>query len=308
MQMIITEKRQAEGVLLLKNIFSGLFPVLTVVAYTNHLLPLNTLAWSSLVATILFAVVLTVKKGWRKNVANIKAIRDVALAVLFIAIGYHVLFYIALSFTSPQNVALIGLTEAAFSFIIIGLIAKKEPVSITHLVGAMLMLFAAGIILFNNAQASLNIGDLLMLCAAAIAPIGNIFAKRALHQVSIFYLMFLRSLAGAIIFFCASMIFEKIVPLEVVVKSLPYLLYSGLIFLGLMKVVNLFSFKKTSVTHTIAFNSLAPVFTFIFAWIILKNAPTTIQIFAIIPSLVGLFLLTTAKQKQTQYGFEKCND
>lgn len=303
--MIITEKREAEGILLLKNIFSGLFPVLTVVAYTNHLLPLNTLAWSSLVATILFAIILTVKKGWKKNIANIKAIRDVALAVLFIAIGYHVLYYIALSFTSPQNVALIGLTEAAFSFIIIGLIAKKEPVSATHLVGAMLMLFAAGIILFNNTQASLNIGDLLMLCAAAIAPIGNIFAKRALHQVSIFYLMFLRSLTGAIIFFCASVIFEKTVPLDVIIKSLPYLLYSGLIFLGLMKVVNLFSFKKTSVTHTIAFNSLAPVFTFIFAWIILKNAPTTIQMFAIIPSFIGLFLLTTSKQKQTRYGFEK---
>jgi drug/metabolite transporter (DMT)-like permease len=305
--MIISEKRQAEGILLLKNIFSGLFPVLTVVAYANHLSPLNTLAWSYFVATIFFAIILTIKKEWKKNIANVQAIRDVVLAVLFIAIGYHVLYYIALSFTSPQNVALIGLTEAAFSFIIIGLIAKKEPVSISHLLGAMLMLFAAGIILFNNAQASLNIGDLLMLFAAIIAPIGNIFAKRALHQVSLFYLMFLRSLAGIIIFLCASIIFEKSVPFEVIIKSSPYLLYSGLVFLGLMKIVNLFSFKKTSVTHTISFNSLAPVFTFIFTWIILKNAPNAIQIFAIIPSLFGLFLLTTAKQKQTTYGFEKIN-
>jgi len=303
--MIISEKRQAEGVLFLKNIFSGLFPVLTVVAYTSHLSPLNTLAWSYFVATIFFAIILTVKREWKKNITNVQAIRDVALAVLFIAIGYHVLYYISLSFTSPQNVALISLTEAAFSFIIIGLITKKEPVSIKHLLGAMLMLLAAGIVLFNNAQASLNIGDLLILCAAIIAPIGNIFAKGALHQISIFYLMFIRSLAGAIIFLCASIIFEKSVPLEIIIKSLPYLLYSGLIFLGLMKVVNLFSFKKTSVTHTIAFNSLAPVFTFIFAWIILKNAPSIVQIFAIIPSFIGLFLLTTAKQKQTAYGFEK---
>ncbi|HBS51686.1 MAG TPA: hypothetical protein DEA62_01675, partial [Coxiellaceae bacterium] len=280
--MSITEKKQAEGILLLKNIFSGLFPVLTVVAYTNHLLPLNTLAWSYFIATIFFAIVLTVKKGWKKNISNTKAIGDVALAVLFIAIGYHVLYYISLSFTSPQNAVLIGLSEAAFSFIIIGLIAKKEPVSGTHLLGAMLMLFAAGTILFNNSQTSLNIGDFLMLFAAMIAPIGNIFAKRALHQVSLFYLMFLRSLAGAIIFFCASAIFEEAVPLEIIIKSLPYLLYSGLIFLGLMKVVNLFSFRKTSVTHTIAFNSLAPISTFIFAWIILKNIPTNVQIFAII--------------------------
>lgn len=303
--MNISKKRQAEGILFLKNIFSGLFPVLTVIAYTNHLSPLSTLAWSYVVATIFFAIILTVKKGWRKNITNVQAIKDIALATLFIAIVYHLLYYVALSFTSPQNVALISLSEAAFSFIIIGWITKKEPVSFTHLFGAALMLFAAGIVLFNNHQTSLNIGYLFILCAAAVAPIGNIFAKKALHQVSLFYLMFIRSLTGAIIFFCAAFIFEKAIPIEVIFKSLPYLLYSGLIFLGLMKVVNLFSFKKTSVTHTISFNSLAPVFTFVFAWIFLKNTPTTIQLFAIIPSFAGLFLLTTAKQKQTQYGFEK---
>ncbi|MFZ2881840.1 MAG: DMT family transporter, partial [Candidatus Moraniibacteriota bacterium] len=186
---------------------------------------------------------------------------------------------------------------------VIGWIAKKEPVSFSHFFGAMLMLFAAGIVLFSNYSA-MNVGDLLILCAVIIAPIGNIFAKRALHQVSLLYLLFLRSLTGAIIFLVASLIFEKTVPFEIVFRSLPYLLYSGLVFLGLMKIINLFSFKKTSVTHTISFNCLAPVFTFIFAWIILKDAPTAIQIFAIFPSLVGLFFLTTAKQKQTQYGFE----
>lgn len=303
--MIISEKRQAEGILLVKNIFSGLFPVLTVVAYTNHLLPLSTLAWSYIVATIFFASILTLKKEWKKNITNIQAIKDIAMATLLIAIGYHLLYYTALGLTSPQNVALIGLTEAAFSFIIIGWITKKEPISRKHLFGAIFMLFAAGIILFYNHQASINVGDLLMLCAAIIAPVGNIFAKRALHQVSLSYLLFLRSLTGVVIFFFAALIFEKTVPFEVVLKSFPYLLYSGLVFLGLMKMVNLFSFKKTSVTHTISFNSLAPVFTFIFAWIILKNVPNTVQIFAIIPSLLGLFLLTTAKQKQTQYGFEE---
>lgn len=305
--MVISEKRLADGILLLKNVFSGLFPVLTVIAYTNHLLPLSTLTYSYVVATILFAILLTIKKEWKKNITNTKAIKDIAVTVLLIAIIYYLFYYLALSFTSPQNVALISITEAAFSFIIIGWITKKEPVSPSHFFGAMLMLFAAGIVLFNN-QSAVNIGDLLMLCAVIIAPIGNIFAKRALHQVSLSYLLFLRSLTGAIIFLVASLIFEKTVPFEIILRSLPYLLYSGLVFMGLMKIINLFSFKKTSVTHTISFNCLAPVFTFIFAWIILKDAPTTVQIFAIIPSFIGLFFLTTAKQKQTRYGFEEIAD
>jgi drug/metabolite transporter (DMT)-like permease len=306
--MFVSEKRHAEGILILKNIFSGLFPVLTVLAYANHLAPLSTLAWSYAVATIFFAFLLAGRKEWKKNITNTKAMKDIAITILIVAIGYHLLYYFSLKFTSPQNVALISLTEAAFSFIIIGWIAKKEPVSFSHFAGAMLMLFAALVVLLGNHQMRANIGDLLMLCAVIIVPIGNIYAKKVLHQVSLLYLLFLRSLTGTIIFFAAYLFFEKIVPLEDVLKSLPYLLYSGLIFLSLMKMVNLFSFKKTSVTHTISFNSLTPVFTFIFAWVILKNAPTAIQIFALIPSFAGLYLLTTAKQKKTQYGFEKASN
>lgn len=303
--MAISEKRKTEGILVSKSILSGLFPVLTVVAYTNRLSPLNALAYGSIVAAAFFAVVLTVRKEWGKNIKKVEALKDIAMAILLIAIVYHALFYFSLKLTSPQNVALISTAEAAFSFIIIGWITKKEPVSPTHFFGAMLMLFAAGMVLFENLHTSMSIGDLLMLLAVIVAPVGNIFAKKALAHVSVPYLMFLRSFTGIIIFFSASMFFEKPASAEVVIESLPYLLYSGLIYLGLMKIINFFGFKKTSITHTISFNSLAPVFTFIFAWIFLRDAPTAVQVFAIVPSAVGLFFLATAKQKETRYGFEK---
>ena len=66
----------------------------------------------------------------------------------------------------------------------------------------------------------------------------------------------------------------------------------------------MFGFKKTSVTHTISFHSLKPVFAFIFAWTLLKEAPTTVQMIALAPSFYRAYLLSKAKQKQTQYGFE----
>jgi drug/metabolite transporter (DMT)-like permease len=300
----ISQKRTAEGVLVLKNILSGLFPVLTIIAYTNSLSPLATLAWSSLIATIFFAILLTVRKEWKGNITNVGALKDIFFTIIFIAIGYHFLYFVSLKFTSAQNVSLLSLMEVAFSFLIIGWIAKKEPVSRKHIFGASLMLLSAGIILFNNTT-TFNIGDLFILGATAIAPIGNIFAKRALHQVSLLYLLFLRSLASIFVFFTASYILEDAISLNVLLQSIPYLLFSGLIFLGLMKIVTMFSFKKTSVTHTISFHSLNPVFAFIFAWLLLKEAPTAIQLLAIIPSFIGLYLLATAKQKATEYGFEK---
>jgi drug/metabolite transporter (DMT)-like permease len=301
--MVKSQKRTAEGILILKNILSGLFPVLTVIAYANSLSPLTTLAWSSAIATVFFAIILTIKKEWKNNITNTKALKDIFFSILFIAIGFHSLYFISLEFTSAQNVSLLSLMEIAFSFLIIGWITKKEPISKKHIFGALLMLLSAGIILFNNTM-TFNIGDLFILGATIIAPIGNIFAKRALHQVSILYLLFLRSLASIFVFFIASYIFEGAVSSDVLLQSIPYLLFSGLVFLGLMKIVTMFGFKKTSVTHTISFHSLKPVFAFIFAWLLLKEAPTMIQIVALIPSFLGLFLLAKAKQKQTQYGFK----
>lgn len=301
--MIKSQKLVAESALIFKSILSGLFPVLTVIAYTNYLSPLTTLAWSYLVATIFFAIVLTIRKEWKKNFFNTKALKDIALTVFFIAIVFHFLYFLSLQYTSAQNVSLLSLMEVFFGFVIIGFITKKEPISKQHISGAMLMLLSAGIILFSNTT-SLNIGDFLILTAVVIAPIGNIFAKRALHQVSLAYLLFVRSLVGLVVFFSCSFIFENSMSPSELIKSIPYLLFSGLIFLGLLKIVTMFGFKKTSVTHTISFNSLKPVFAFIFAWLLLKEAPTMVQMIALIPSFLGLYLLAGAKQKQTQYGHE----
>ena len=298
-----SQKLLAESALIFKNIFSGLFPVLTIIAYTNYLSPLTTLAWGYLIATILFAIILTIRKEWKKNLFNTKALKDIALTVFFIAIIYHFLYFLSLKYTSAQNVSLLTLMEVFFGFVIIGYIAKKEPISKQHLFGAMLMLLSAVIIL-SSTTTSLNIGDLLILTATIIAPIGNIFAKRALHQVSLAYLMFVRSFVGLVVFASCSFIFESSISLSELIQSMPYLLFGGLIFLGLLKVITMFGFKKTSVTHTISFNSLKPAFAFIFAWLLLKETPTTVQMVALIPSFIGLYLLARAKQKQTQYGLE----
>ncbi len=302
----INQKKLAEFVLILKNILSALFPVLTVIAYTNSLSPFATLAWSSLIASILFGMIVTIQKGWRENVTNVEAIKDIFFVVLFVAIGFHALYFLALKFTSPQNVTLLSLMEVVFSFIIIGFITKKEPISKQHAIGASLMLLSAIIILFSN-KTNFNIGDLFILTATILAPIGNIFAKRALHQVSLSYLLFVRSIVAMVLFFIATWLFEPSINLTSVINSWPYLLFSGLIFLGLLKIITMFGFKKTSVSHTISFNSLKPVFTIIFAWWLLNDLPTTIQIVALVPSFAGLYLLATAKQQKTRYGFESKN-
>jgi drug/metabolite transporter (DMT)-like permease len=304
--MKVLNKKATETLLISKSILSALFPVLTIIAYKNSMSPLTTLAWSYLVAMIFFAVSITIRKDWKNNITKTSALKDVTLSVLFIGVIFHFLFFLALEFTSAPNVSLLSLLEVVFGFIIIGWITGKEPISGLHIFGALLMLLSASIILFNGITA-FNIGDIIIIIAVAVAPVGNIFAKRALHQVSLLYLLFMRSLAGVVIFFIAAYFFEGSVGVNVAMRSIPYLLFSGLMYFGIMKIATMVGFRNLSVTHTTALRSLKPVFTFIFAWILLRQIPTNIQIIAIVPSLIGLYLITKAKQKQTNYGVENNN-
>lgn len=299
-----SKKAVAEISLIFSIIIASLFPVLTIIVYRGSLSPLATMTGCYLVAALFFAVLLTVQKKWKKNLKKVSALKDVFIANLIIAIIVQFLFFISLKYTSAQNYSLLGLTEVAFSFFIVGFISKKEPISRSHLFGAMLMLFSAGLIFLRDLSA-LNVGDALILIAVIIAPIGNIFTKRALHQISLPYLLFLRSLTAFIVFFIASLIFEGPISSADLMQSFPYFLFSGLVYFGVRKMIFLFACKKISVTHAISFNSLKPVFVFIFAWLLLGEAPSWVQLVAIIPSFIGLHILSRAKQKKTRYGFEE---
>lgn len=299
-----SKKIVAEIFLIFSIIIASLFPVLTILVYRSSLSPLTTMTGCYLIAASFFAVLLTVQKKWKKNLRKVSALKDVFIANLIIAIIVQFLFFISLKYTSAQNYSLLSLTEVAFSFFIVGLISKKEPISKKHFFGAMLMLLSAGLLLFKD-LATLNVGDFLILIAVIIAPVGNIFTKRALHQISLPYLLFIRSLTAFIVFFIASLIYEGPISSGDLLQGLPYFLFSGLIYFGLRKMIFLFACKKISVTHAVSFNSLKPIFVFIFAWLLLGQAPTWIQLLAIIPSFIGLHILSRAKQKKTRYGFEE---
>jgi len=75
--MAISQKTITEGAMVIRGILGGLFPVLTVIAYKNFLSPLTILAWSYLIAVIFFTIFLTIRKEWKANVRNVKALKDV---------------------------------------------------------------------------------------------------------------------------------------------------------------------------------------------------------------------------------------
>lgn len=302
--MARSKKVKAEIALIFSIIIASLFPVLTVLSHDGGLSPLATIAGCYLVSAIFFAIRLTKQKKWKKNLKKVSALKDVFIGSLIVSVLVQFLFFISLKYTSAQNYSLLGLTEVAFSFFIVGFITKKEPVSRNHIIGAMLMLFSAALLFFKDLSA-FNIGDLLILVAVIISPIGNIFTKKALHKVSLPYLLFVRSVIAFVIFFIMAAIFEGSVSSGAIIASLPYILFSGLVYFSIRKMIFLYACRKISVNHAVSFNSLKPIFVFILSWLILGQEPTLLQLLTIFPSFLGLYILSKAKQKKTKYGFEE---
>lgn len=302
--MAKSKKVKAEIALIFSIVIASLFPVLTVMSHSSGLSPLATIAGCYLVSAIFFAIRLTKQKKWKKNLKKVSALKDVFIGSLIVSVLVQFLFFISLKYTSAQNYSLLGLTEVAFSFFIVGFITKKEPVSKNHIIGAMLMLVSAAILFFKDFT-SFNIGDLFILVAVIIAPIGNIFTKKALHKVSLPYLLFVRSVIAFVIFFVMALLFEEPATTSAVIASLPYILFSGLVYFSIRKMIFLFACRKISVNHAVSFNSLKPIFVFILAWLILGEEPTLLQLLTIVPSFIGLYILSRAKQKKTKYGFEE---
>jgi len=286
--MQLKRERQGEFFILGSVTLWGLFPVITVLSY-HTLSPLISLSLSSIFAALVFAAIVTKKKNWHE-VGNLNALKNVLATSLLTGIIYYLLIFFGLQFTTPGNASIVALTEIFFSFLFFH-VFRKEHIPGYHILGALFMIFGAGIVLVPNLK-SFHPGDMLILFASAIAPFGNFFAQRARKQVASETIMLVRStLSGVVILFLALLLHTPI-SITAIEGSLFFLLINGFLLFGLSKVLWLDGIHRISVPKANSLGSMAPLLTLFFAWLILKQAPTLYQLLAIFPILVGVSLLS----------------
>ena len=89
-------------------------------------------------------------------------------------------------------------------------LGRKEKVSLRQFVGAMFMMFGAGILLFPG-KFEVNIGDCFVICACLFPPYGNYFMKKARVYVSSMTIMLVRSIFAGLILVALGLFFEFII-------------------------------------------------------------------------------------------------
>lgn len=287
-------ERIGELCILSEAVLWGIFPVITILSFTS-LTPLVSLGWSTLFASGVFGVLLTVRRKWA-DVWNPRAMRDVLLTAFVLGFLYYILFFFGLQYTSPGNASIIALSELFFSYCFFNLF-RKEYIPPIHLIGAVLMIFAAGVVLYPNIH-SFHIGDLFIVGASLIAPFGNLLQRRARREVSSESIMFVRSVVTAVaVFFLAYVFGTNPFSINLEGKLLWLLLINGIFLFGFSKILWIEGIHRISVTKANALASLAPLVTLVCAYVLLNVAPTVWQVFAFIPMFLGVLLLSQHKQK-----------
>lgn len=287
-------ERQGELFILLQTPLWALFPIITILS-TNTLPPLTSLAWSTLFSCFVFAAIISIRKKW-KETADIPALKDIFWVAVFNGTLYYVLFFFGLRYTSAGNASIIALSEIFFSFLFFH-VWHKHHIPLKHIYGAVLVLVGSFIILapsFSHFQK----GDIFIVMATMVAPFGNFFQQKARKRVSSETILLVRSIISAPILFFAAYLLNAGLHANQLRSSMIFLLINGLVLLGLTKLFWVEGIHRINVTKALALASISPLFTILFAWLILHNRPTPWQLLSLIPMIIGVRMLSNRKEQE----------
>lgn len=280
---------EREGELLMVGLalIESWFPIFSIIAM-SYVGALHTFTYSLLIALVFF-ILLMLKRDRFKELKNRVAYRDLLLTSFFITLLFTLVF-IGMRYTTAGNMAVIIFLQLLFSYLYFHVFGD-EKIDTLHLLGAIIMGVGAMIILFPQ-ELIFNKGDLLILIAAAIAPIANLYQKRARKFCSSETILGFRTVIGLPFIALMAYLFEPSVSYGAFLSALPYILFIGTVIYVVSKIMWIEALHRISITKVSAMMGLVPMMTLFFAYFYLNEVPEIRQVLGIIPILLGGYFLT----------------
>jgi drug/metabolite transporter (DMT)-like permease len=283
----VTQEREGELLMLCISLLESLFPIVGI--FSIRLLgSIYAYAFTVLIATIVLTALLASKKNLHTLLEK-NAQKDLLLTTFFITVMFLLVFF-ALHYTSAGNVAVLMFLQLLFSYLYFNVFGNEKMLFL-HTLGALFMGFGALILLLPK-QFLPNIGDLLALIAASIAPVANIYQRRARKQVGSVTILTYRNLLSTPLLFLIAFFVEQTPALHTIQKAIPYLLFNGLFVYVLSKILWIEALRRISITKMSAMLAFTPVYTLLFAHFMLGESLGIDKITAMGIILSGSFLLT----------------
>ncbi len=283
----MTKEREGEILMVGLSLLESWFPIFSIVSI-SYIGALHTYTYSLLIALIFFIMIMF-KRDRFKELKNKEAYKDLLLTSFWIT-SLFALVFVGMRYTTAGNMAVIIFLQLLFSYLYFNVFGK-EKMHTLHVWGAFIMGAGALIILIPD-ELTFNKGDLLILVAAAIAPLANLYQKRARDYCSTETILGFRTFVGLPFIALMAWAFEPAVHYDAFVSALPSLLFIGILIYVVSKIMWIEALHRTSITKLSAMMGLVPMMTLIFAYFYLHEVPELRQVLGIIPVLVGGYLLT----------------
>jgi len=283
----MTKEREGEFLMLGLAFIESWFPILSIISMA-YIGALHTYTYS-LVIALFFFIILMAKRDRFKELKNKEAYKDLLLTSFWITLLFTLVF-IGMQYTTAGNMAVIIFLQLLFSYLYFNVLGK-EKMDRLHLIGAIIMGVGALIILVPD-DLTFNKGDLLILIAAAIAPVANLYQKRARNYCSSETILGFRTVVGLPFIAVLAYYFEPATTYENFILALPSLLVIGILVYVVSKIMWIESLHRISITKVSAMMGMVPMMTLFFAYLYLDEIPQLRQVVGIIPVLVGGYLLT----------------
>mgnify|MGYP000100179663 CR=1 FL=1 len=243
----------------------------------------------SLLVTILCLSIWWFIRGKQHEIKVTAAYKNLTLTTFFITLLFSLTF-MALQYTSVTNVAIILFLQILFSYVFLGK-RQEESLNSKQAVGALLMTVGAVLILFPGAFV-INVGDVLVLLAAMIAPIANLYQKKARAQVSSETILLLRSIIALPFIYVLATLFEQSPSVEMIKQQWIWLVLTGGLVFFIAKLFWVEAIHLLPITKVNALFAIAPLMTMFLAYWLLNQIPTLYQLMGIAPILIGGYLIT----------------
>ena len=283
----MTREREGELLMLGLSVLESWFPILSIVAIT-YVGALHTYMYSLLISLFFFLVIMYKRRRF-VELKNRAAYKDLLLTTFWITSIFAFIF-IGMRYTTAGNMAVIIFLQVLFSYLYFNVLGK-EPMEKVHLAGAVIMGVGALIILIPE-DLAFNKGDLLILAAAAMAPIVNLYQKRARVYCSSETILGFRTLVGLPFIALMAYLMEPAVTADAFLSALPYIFLIGTGVYVVSKIMWIEALNRITITKLSAMLALMPMMTLFFAYLYLNEVPEFRQLVGILPVLVGGYLIT----------------
>ena len=272
----------------------GLAAVL--VRFSDQSMPPIFFAGAAMLGAGIFLLPVLFAFGLHHDLRKAEYFSPAAKSIFFI-VGGFLLFFIAGQKIPAGDFAILNQSEVLFTFAIFGFLGL-ERISRERILGALLVLCGTALVLAKHFSGNFSPFFALALLANAIFPIGNFWQKQVLRIVRPKAHLIFRSFVGGTLLLAISFFTESWSADLLSWRNLVLILVAAALPFGISKILFLEALKRLEVSKVFAIGSAQPVFTIMFAVLLLHENVDRWQICGILFAIGGILILTRKEQEK----------